>query len=69
MRTMAAYFRERLGNPTDEVLGRLYLTAFTANGNQRLRADEMPLLRTDPIFAPLRSDPRFDAMIERFSRN
>ncbi len=33
------------------------------------REVSVPLLRTDPIFAPLRSDPRFDAMIGRFSRS
>jgi hypothetical protein len=33
------------------------------------REVSVPLLRTDPIFAPLRSDPRFDRMIERFSRD
>lgn len=30
------------------------------------REVSVPLLRTDPTFAPLRSDPRFDQMIERF---
>jgi serine/threonine-protein kinase len=33
------------------------------------REVSVPLLRSDPIFAPLRSDPRFDRMIERFSRD
>jgi TolB-like protein/Flp pilus assembly protein TadD len=33
------------------------------------REVSVPLLRSDPIFAPLRSDPRFERMIERFSRD
>jgi tetratricopeptide (TPR) repeat protein len=33
------------------------------------REVSVPLLRSDPIFAPLRSDPRFERMIERFSTN
>ena len=33
------------------------------------REVSVPLLRLDPIFDRLRSDPRFDALIGRFSRN
>ena len=47
------YYRERLGTPSDETLGRLYLVAFMANNNPRLRSDEMPLLTRDPILASL----------------
>jgi hypothetical protein len=43
------YYRDRLGEPTDETLARLFLVAFLANGNRRLRSDPMPLLRTDPL--------------------
>jgi hypothetical protein len=34
-----------------ECLRRLYLVAFMANRPARLRADEMPMLRTDPLLA------------------
>ena len=33
------------------------------------REVSVPLLRLDPTFDPLRGDPRFGALIERFSRN
>jgi serine/threonine-protein kinase len=33
------------------------------------REISIPLLRLDPTFDPLRRDPRFDALIARFSRN
>jgi hypothetical protein len=28
-----------------------------------------PLLRVDPLYDPLRTEPRFDQLIQRFSRN
>ena len=68
------YFGERLGKPSQEVLRRLFFVAFMANTSQRLRADGMPTLRTDPIlvrhgpsllrdvfgnpFRPATADPR-----------
>ena len=33
------------------------------------REASVPLLRLDPTFDPLRGDPRFDALLARFSRN
>jgi serine/threonine-protein kinase len=33
------------------------------------REISVPLLRVDPLFDPLRTDPRFDQLIQRFSRN
>jgi hypothetical protein len=33
------------------------------------REISIPLLRLDPTFDPLRKDPRFEALIARFSRN
>jgi hypothetical protein len=47
---------ERLGRPTEEVLRRMFFVAFMTNTSQRLRTDEMPMLRTDPLlvrFSPL----------------
>jgi hypothetical protein len=50
------YYTERLGHPTEELLWRLYFVAFMTNTNQRLRVDEMPMLRTDPLLARLSPD-------------
>ncbi|AMV24987.1 hypothetical protein VT84_11350 [Gemmata sp. SH-PL17] len=48
-----AYYRERLGNATDGALMRMYLVAFMAGNDQRLRSDDMPLLRTEPTLVRL----------------
>jgi len=44
-------FSERLGRASEEVLRRLYFVAFMANTDQRLRADAMPILTSDPLLA------------------
>ncbi len=48
-----AYYRERLGNATDGARMRMYLVAFMAGNDQRLRSDDVPLLRTDPTLVRL----------------
>ncbi|VTR93796.1 Uncharacterized protein OS=Sorangium cellulosum (strain So ce56) GN=sce5710 PE=4 SV=1 [Gemmata massiliana] len=48
-----AYYRERLGGATDDVLKRMYLVAFMTGSDQRLLSDDMPLLRTDPTLIRL----------------
>jgi hypothetical protein len=44
-----AYYKERVGKASEELLRRLYLVAFMAGTTQRLRTDDMPLHGTDPV--------------------
>jgi hypothetical protein len=41
--------------PTEELVRRLFFIAFMTNTSQRLRSDDMPMLRTDPLL--VRSSP------------